>query len=188
MALLISHRGNIHGMNPGRENDPVYVQEAIHQGYYVMVNVWLVGESSVALGTLRPTYPVDISFLRNRCIICEAMTEETLNFLISQQVHCFMTGQDRTKLTSGGLIWYRSNQKITPRTVMYMPEWYIPDIESLADFRCAGICSDRVGRIRIARRNVTNTVNTSENNNEDLNNLTIESDNQSVNDPSESNG
>ena len=36
---FISHRGNINGIQKERENDPLYINEAINKGYDVEVDV-----------------------------------------------------------------------------------------------------------------------------------------------------
>ena len=36
----ISHRGNIRGRMESYENEPMYIDEAISQGYYVEIDVW----------------------------------------------------------------------------------------------------------------------------------------------------
>ncbi len=40
--FLISHRGNISGKLPERENTVDYIQEALGLGYDVEVDVWMV--------------------------------------------------------------------------------------------------------------------------------------------------
>lgn len=67
---IISHRGNLHGRDPARENTPQYVEEAVAAGMHVAVDVrvdtasggfWLVGGD----GTL---HPVPTEFLTRGCI------------------------------------------------------------------------------------------------------------------------
>ena len=38
---LISHRGNLNGRIPERENHPDYIDEAIEAGYDVEIDIWL---------------------------------------------------------------------------------------------------------------------------------------------------
>ena len=37
--ILISHRGNLDGVNPDRENSPTYIKEAISSGFDVEIDV-----------------------------------------------------------------------------------------------------------------------------------------------------
>ena len=39
---LISHRGNLEGPNPERENHPDYIYGALQAGYDVEIDVWWV--------------------------------------------------------------------------------------------------------------------------------------------------
>jgi hypothetical protein len=40
--ILISHRGNINGKQPDKENHPLYIFEAIKQGFQVEIDVWFI--------------------------------------------------------------------------------------------------------------------------------------------------
>ena len=40
--VIISHRGNLDGRKPGRENKPDYIQEALDAGYDVEIDVWMI--------------------------------------------------------------------------------------------------------------------------------------------------
>ena len=58
---LISHRGNLNGPNPERENHPDYIQDALWQRYDVEVDVWgIEGEYQMELwlGHDEPLYRV----------------------------------------------------------------------------------------------------------------------------------
>ena len=144
MTLLISHRGNTSGINSEKENSPEYIQEALDKGFYVMVNAWLLEENIVALGTDSPMYHVDVEFLKFGNIICKAMTAETLEYLLEKDVHCFYSEKDSFTVTSGGLIWNTNFNSQTLRSIIVIPEWYIPSLEKLETLNCTGICSDRI--------------------------------------------
>jgi hypothetical protein len=148
--LYISHRGNLDGMEPEKENSPEYVQAVLDKNYHVLVDTWLVGSSSLALGTRYPQYPVSLEFMKAKGIIARAATVETLEFLMSNNIHCFLASHDEYTLTNGGLIWTRHGKKITgvQRCVIDMPEWYIPSFEKLAQTNAAGVCSDCIEEIK----------------------------------------
>jgi hypothetical protein len=40
--ILISHRGNINGKQPNKENHSLYIFEAIKQGFQVEIDVWFI--------------------------------------------------------------------------------------------------------------------------------------------------
>ena len=70
---LISHRGNLNGVNPDRENSPSYIQEAITAGYDVEIDVhWW--DSGIWLGHDKPDWMVPLLFLEN---ITEQLKEFT---------------------------------------------------------------------------------------------------------------
>ena len=39
---IISHRGNVRGRVPGRENAPSYIDCALGNGYVVEIDVWVI--------------------------------------------------------------------------------------------------------------------------------------------------
>ena len=150
MAFLISHRGNIEGINPSREDSLEYVKEALEKGYHCMVDVWLVGGRHVALGVESACYQTTIEFLQNERLICNARSPEALEFLLRNEVHCF-AASSTFSLTNGGLIWVKPGGKITPRGVLTLPEWTMPDVGAIASLPCAGICSNQIAQVKRAR-------------------------------------
>ncbi len=59
--ILISHRGNITGANPSRENSPDYIQEALEADYNVEIDVWYK-DKKWNLGHDEPQYEVESNF------------------------------------------------------------------------------------------------------------------------------
>ena len=151
MALLISHRGNINGIDQEKENSPDYIEKALEKGFHVLVDVFLIGQKLIALGCDGPRYATTIDFLKNRKIIVRAQSIECLDFLISNEIHCFYHSHDKCSLTTGGLIWTRPGGNITQRCIFTMPEWILSDITSIKDIQCAGICSNFIELIQNAR-------------------------------------
>lgn len=151
MALLISHRGNTNGINTSRENSPEYIKEALEKDYFVVVDVFLIGEKHFALGSNAPQYATTLDFLKNNNIIARANSVECLDALITNEVHCFYHKHDKCVLTSGGLVWTRTGSNITQRCIFNMPEWTLDDITTIKDLQCAGICSDKIELIKNAR-------------------------------------
>lgn len=148
MTLLISHRGNTNGIDLIRENSPEYVQEALEKGYHVVVDVWIIGRTNLALGTEHALFPVSLEFLKNKKIICRAKSAETLEYLLINKTHCFMHERDDHVLTNGGLIWTFPGKPIMSRSILTMPEYIMSDITSFAFLSCAGVCSSRIQEIK----------------------------------------
>jgi hypothetical protein len=136
--IFIAHRGNTNGPNPSRENSPSYIQEALEQGYFVEVDVWLQNRK-IYLGHDEPQYEVGMSFLEsNDRIVCHAKNAGALALLISKGLHCFGHDRDDVVLTSRGWLWTFPGKQLTCQSVAVMPEsekgWDITN--------CRAFCSD----------------------------------------------
>tara|TARA_R100001082_G_scaffold104283_1_gene75543 strand:+ start:577 stop:1005 length:429 start_codon:yes stop_codon:yes gene_type:complete len=141
--ILISHRGNINGKNPERENSPEYIKEAIALSYDVEVDVWCKDEK-LFLGHDCPQYEVDISFLKNDKLWCHCKNVEALRVLIENDVHCFYHKSDDATLTSTNIIWTFPRKLLVEDSVCVLPELgYDGDLS-----KCLGICSDFIEEYR----------------------------------------
>jgi hypothetical protein len=151
--LLISHRGNVDGMNPDRENSIPYINGALNLGFSVMVDVWFVG-GTLALGNHRPQYGINAEFLRNPQIICKARSAATLNALMDMDLHCFANDRDDYSVTTEGYVWIYPGCASPPRGILYMPEFNYKDVRDVADIGCAGVCSNWIIRISEGRKDI----------------------------------
>lgn len=61
---IISHRGNLKGPYPHRENHPDYLEAALKAGFGIEFDVWFVN-GQWALGHDEPLYAVTFSYLMN---------------------------------------------------------------------------------------------------------------------------
>jgi len=136
--ILVSHRGNLTGKEPDRENSPNFITEAIEKGFYVEVDAWVKDGNHIFLGHDKPQYPVSIEFLKNTKIICHCKNVDSLRLMLDNDVHCFFHKSDDVTLTSKGYIWTFPKKKLVPGSFCVMPEYgYTGDISL-----CMGICSD----------------------------------------------
>lgn len=101
---IISHRGNISGPNPGSENNPNYILDAIAQGYDVEIDVWYI-DNRILLGHDYGQHQVDLEFLKNKQLWCHAKNLEALEFMLENNIHCFWHQEDHRTITSNGFIW-----------------------------------------------------------------------------------
>jgi len=148
--FIISHRANIYGPSPSRENSPDYITEAINLGYQVEIDVWNFGNEWF-LGHDVPQYKTTIDFLQNDALWIHAKNIKTLNCLLSlNNINCFFHDRDDCTLTSRGYIWTFPERDLTFRSIAVMPEradqirypeWNISKPSSLIG-SCAGICTD----------------------------------------------
>ena len=142
--VLISHRGNIDGVNQNFENQPNYIDDAIKAGYDVEVDIWYIGDT-LYLGHDTADYQVDIDWLEKRrfklWIHCK--NHPALELLCETHLHYFWHDEDDVTITSKGIIW--SHPKIRPLTnsIAVLPErhnWTVGD--------CLGVCSDYIKRYK----------------------------------------
>jgi len=139
---LISHRGNINGSDPGKENSPSYIKSALNAGYNVEIDVWNLN-GTWFLGHDDPIYEIDIKFLMNDKLLCHAKNLAALDkMLVHTNIHCFWHQEDHYTVTSRGYIVSYPGYETTPRTICMKPELADPD--SIPD--CHGICSDYIQR------------------------------------------
>ena len=140
--LLISHRGNLVGADPSRDNNPVAIKDVLSKGLHCEVDVRMVGDT-LWLGHDAPTHKVDISFLKNPSIIAHAKDGQTLRYLLDSGVHSFWHDKDPFTLTSAGLIWAYPGQEIDG-TVCVLPETTGRTSAELLELGCVGVCSDNI--------------------------------------------
>jgi len=145
--ILISHRGNLLGVNPEKENNPEYCQEAIDENYNVEIDVrWLpkrMGNDTWWTGHDSPKYRVTEDFLKNSKVWCHAKDIITLGKLLDLGAHCFWHDRDKATLTSKGYIWTAPLEELTQSSICVLPERQ-RDIDIS---KAAGICSDFIAEI-----------------------------------------
>jgi len=139
--VLISHRGNTNGKQPGLENMPEYIESAVELGYDVEIDVWY--NNGFWLGHDDPRYKIDISFLMNSKLWCHAKNGEALYEMRKyDNIHTFWHQTDDFVLTSQGLIWTYPKKQLYSNSICVLPELgYQGDIS-----QCYGICSDFISR------------------------------------------
>lgn len=144
---LISHRGNLFGSDPKKENSPDYVQEAISYGYDVEID-FRIENNKMFLGHDFSQYEIDEYFLylnANRLWIhCKNL--EALNFTLKTPkfYNAFWHESDQYTITTNNYIWTYPGIKPGPKSIIVCKEMPGNDILSLNIY---GICSDYVGEI-----------------------------------------
>ena len=139
--LLISHRGNIDGKNPDRENHPKYILKALDAGYNVEVDIWYTDHGWL-LGHDEPKYPAPDTFFKDVCLLetwFHAKNGEAFQRLLNIPIiHCFFHDKDEYALTSHGYVWVYPGAVLLKNSICVLPEQkYNGNLKE-----CAGICSD----------------------------------------------
>ena len=101
---IISHRGNIRGRVPGRENAPSYIDCALGNGYDVEIDVWSI-DSILWLGHDEPQYEVTWSwiFKRQDNLWIHCKNVEAAKTCFNFQSFCH--SDDPFVFTTNGKIW-----------------------------------------------------------------------------------
>jgi hypothetical protein len=99
---IISHRGNLNGINPELENNPEHILR-ICEEHEVEVDAWYIDEEWF-LGHDEPLYSIDETFFNDQMWIhcknlaaCSKLQQSHLNW--------FWHESDKITITSKGFIW-----------------------------------------------------------------------------------
>ena len=143
--ILISHRGNTNGKFESYENEPMYIDKAISDGFDVEIDVWMT-DGQLFLGHDKPQYGVSQHWFSERlqhlwihCKNIEAL--EWFNMLNSY--HYFWHEEDTLTLTSKGVVWAYPGKQPIKGSIAVMPEIYNDNLDE-----CIGICSDYIERYK----------------------------------------
>jgi len=143
--ILISHRGNTNGKFESYENEPMYIDKAISDGFDVEIDVWVV-DGQLFLGHDKPQYGINYSWLKERktklwihCKNIEAM--EWFNSF--DGFNYFWHQEDVMTLTSNGWMWVYPGKQPIKGSIAVMPEIYNDDVSE-----CEGICSDYIKKYK----------------------------------------
>jgi hypothetical protein len=141
--ILISHRGNLEGPNPERENNPEYIDEALRAGYHCEIDVW-IKDDKLFLGHDEPQYHVDGAWLNERfhmlwihCKDMESLSKFNELDMIGSKLNYFSHENDLGVLTSKGYIW---STNLYDRGILVMPEVYGKEPKETT----LGVCSDYI--------------------------------------------
>lgn len=140
---IISHRGNLNGINPIMENSIDYIEIALQKGFDVEIDIWKI-DDILFLGHDIPQYKVDLSWIiknvKNLWIHCK-----NINALIyfrekKGSNYCFnffWHENDTVTITSLGYIWAYPGKQPIKGSIAVMPELYNDEIDL-----CTAICTD----------------------------------------------
>ncbi len=143
--LLISHRGNISGRNPERENRIDYIDEAINKGFLVEVDLWVDHLGFAYLQHDMPNSKDDsictLALLeRVESLLIHAKNFDASNLCEELDLHWFSHWNEPFVKTSKEWKILHSNSKIEKNAIAMLPETRGLSKDSLKD--CLGICSD----------------------------------------------
>jgi glycerophosphoryl diester phosphodiesterase len=130
---IISHRGNIYGSDPKKENTTDAIILALSLGFDVEVDIWLKDEK-YCLGHDAPGIYVTKDFLLNEKLWCHAKNIDALSSMLKDNIHCFWHQKDHFTLTSKNFIWTYPGMPVTGSSILVT--------NTITKYPCYGICTD----------------------------------------------
>ena len=141
---IISHRGNIFGLDPERENVPSVIDECIAMGFDVEVDVWTINQVYY-LGHDAPKTQTTKEFLLREQLWCHAKNLDALYHMLNDNIHCFWHEEDDFTLTSRNIIWTYPGREITDKSVLVT--------NVFPQQKCYGVCTDFPFKMRNDKNN-----------------------------------
>lgn len=146
---LISHRGNINGIQKEYENRPSYIETAINLGYDVEVDI-RIKDGKLFLGHDKPQYQLDIDWLEKHhrrlwlhCKDIEVMEKFNLLDPNGSNLNYFWHESDTMTLTSRGYIWAYPGKQPIKGSIAVLPELNDDNVDL-----AYGICSDYIEKYK----------------------------------------
>jgi hypothetical protein len=140
---FISHRGNLTGPNPERENHPSYILEATANGFEVEIDLWYEN-GKLILGHDEPQYEVSRDMIESHNFYIHAKNLEALHHLVEKysHLHFFWHEEDDFTLTSRNFIWTFPEKSVTNRSIIVCKAE--EEVERYKTLDCYGICTDYI--------------------------------------------
>lgn len=140
--ILVSHRGNLDGVQEDLENTPNYLQAALREGFAVACEVVAV-HGAFLLPTKAGYYPLPYALLSNPRMWFLAADGITLDALCAVNAHAVPACAPVT-LTSVHYLWCLPGADLTPRSIAVFPEY--ANSGWLDSAEPAGVCSNEISR------------------------------------------
>ena len=147
--ILISHRGNLNGPNPERENHPDYIWEALRAGFEVEIDIWFI-DGKFRLGHDEPQYDLPFELIENHlaklwvhCKNLEALEQLSTLDSTGRFFNYFWHEGDTVTLTSKNDIWAYPGKQPIKNSIAVMPEIHNDNVEG-----CLGVCSDYIEKYK----------------------------------------
>ena len=141
--ILISHRGNITGIEKDSENKPDYIFNALNKGFNVEIDIWK-HKDDLYLGHDEPNTLLPDKLLENKNNLWfHAKNLDCLIKLHQLNVHYFWHQNDDVTITNKGFWWTYPGKKLYKNSICVLPEKFNQDISI-----CAGCCSVLIGNYK----------------------------------------
>jgi len=146
---IISHRGNLNGPIPDKENRPSYIDCAIQLGYEVEVDIRYI-DNEFWLGHDTPQYKIELSWMSIRkdriWFHCKDKDSSIKLLELNEGFKFFCHSNDDFILTSTGHLWVHNLQGLINETCI-IPLLSKDDILNYQNTPPAFICTDFVNEL-----------------------------------------
>jgi hypothetical protein len=138
---LISHRGNLLGIEKKTENNPDQIDKVLSMGFDCEIDIFLKNKT-IYLGHDSAKYKINLNWIlkrkNNLWVHCKNL--EALEMLFNyNKINYFWHENDKATITSHGYIWSHVDSKPIKNSVIVLPEKQNRPINN-----CFGICSDYI--------------------------------------------
>jgi hypothetical protein len=143
--ILISHRGNINGILPKKENTHLYVDECLNLKYDCEIDIWYL-DNKFYLGHDNPSEETDLLWLnkRKKTLWMHCKNTDCLYEFLQTDFNYFWHENDLISLTSHKYIWAYPGKQPIRNSIAVLPEKFKDDTSY-----CIGICSDVIKNYKI---------------------------------------
>lgn len=150
--IFISHRGNLTGPEPEKENRIEFIQAAIDAGYDVEIDVRLLA-AAFYLGHDGPEYPVELEWLLDKKDHLWIHTKDfnSMDGLISLDLRVFYHQFEKhTVIGNTRNIWSHDIEEASGKSII--PLISMDDIikNNGIEMKFHGVCSDYIERLKNA--------------------------------------
>jgi hypothetical protein len=152
---LISHRGNLTQPFPEKENNPIYIDQALSKGYDVEIDLRYIN-NKYYLGQDTPDYEIDTKWIKDRSdriwIHCKDPSSVSVLYGLKSNIpelKYFCHNVDPFVLVSNGLIWAHFDILSTDMINLLDKNFILPLLtedllHKFSELDVFGICSDFV--------------------------------------------
>ena len=148
--ILISHRGNLDGRIPEKENSEEYIDTAIKLGFHVEIDV-RTNNNELYLGHDEAQYLINLNWLidRSEFLFIHVKDFESFNFLINYDKLkiFFHTCEEHVIINNTKLLWSHDLKNISKKSII--PLLSLDDIKLHSHLKndVFGICSDYIVKL-----------------------------------------
>jgi hypothetical protein len=135
---LISHRGNLSGPDPEKENHPQQIYKVLSLGFHCEIDLWRINDR-FWFGHDEPKYLADEVLLHSKNLWIHAKNLEALHSL-TPDLRYFWHQNDDYTLTSDNFIWTFPENKTCNKCIIVdnNRNW------RQKNYNCFGICTDYI--------------------------------------------